>query len=134
MVSVNAIRAIWARQEVRFLVVGGWNTLFGYLAFIACNLCFGARLPLTVTLIISYLLSLPQAFVAQKLVVFRDVAFNWNQVHKFATANSVLFAANLLLVPATVAWSGMRPEIAQGLFIVGSTIISYTIHSLITFK
>ncbi|WP_074862401.1 GtrA family protein [Lysobacter enzymogenes] len=114
--------------------MGAWNTVFGYLAFVATHLLFGHLWHPTVTVVVAYCLALPQSFLTQRLLVFRSVQGDWRrQFLRFLASNSTIFAANLILLPLFLAFTHTSPLLGQALFIAASTIASYLVHKHYSF-
>ncbi|WP_408952606.1 GtrA family protein [Lysobacter sp. Hz 25] len=128
------LRHAWRSEKRRFLIVGAWNTLFGYLAFVAVHLLFGRAWHPTATVVAAYCLALPQSFLTQRLLVFQRAQHDWRrQFLRFLGSNSAIFAANLILLPLFVAMTDTSPLLGQALFIVGSTVASYLVHKHYSF-
>ena len=120
-------------EKYRFVSVGAWNTLVGYLLFLATNATLGRYVPAVVVLVASYCVSLPHAFIMQRYCVFRTRAPWRTQFARFATANSFIFFANLVFLPVAIATTGANPVVAQGCFVVLSVVSSYFVHKYFSF-
>ncbi len=120
-------------EKGRFLLVGAWNTLAGYLIFIAVHFAAGSALKPIWTLVISYCVALPHSFITQRLLVFRGTGAWQGQFRRFAVTNSIVFASNLAFLPLTIAATGLNPLAAQAGFVLASTIASYVIHKHYSF-
>ena len=128
------LQRLWRSEKHRFLVVGAWNTVFGYLAFVATHLLFGQAWHPTLTVVVAYCVALPQSFLTQRLLVFQGADGDWRrQFLRFLASNSAIFAANLILLPLFVAVTHTSPLFGQAVFIVGSTIASYLAHKHYSF-
>ncbi|SDW23589.1 Putative flippase GtrA (transmembrane translocase of bactoprenol-linked glucose) [Lysobacter enzymogenes] len=131
---MKRLQRLWRSEKHRFLAVGAWNTVFGYLAFVATHLLFGHLWHPTVTVVVAYCLALPQSFLTQRLLVFRSVQGDWRrQFLRFLASNSTIFAANLILLPLFLAFTHTSPLLGQALFIAASTIASYLVHKHYSF-
>lgn len=131
---MKSLAAIWASEKYRFLAVGAWNTVVGYLIFVAVHLLIGRELHPTATVVIAYCIALPQSFLTQRLLVFRSARGDWRgQFARFLASNSAIFVANLILLPLLVALTHIDPLIGQALFVVVSTIASYLVHKHYSF-
>jgi len=127
------ISGLYANEKLRFLAVGGWNTLIGYLIFVLFHLTIEARWGVPLTLIASYCVALPHSFLTQRLAVFRSKGPWLAEFGRFVLSNSVIFAANLLLLPIASALTGANTALLQAAFLVLSTIASYLAHRHFTF-
>ncbi|BCT91847.1 hypothetical protein LYSHEL_08710 [Lysobacter helvus] len=128
----HPLRALLHDQRVRFLLVGGWNTAIGYLAFVLVHALAGARLGAIGTLFASYCLALPHSYLTQRLIVFRHVGRWYAQFPRFAFANTILFAANLVLLPLLSRATG-ELLVAQAISIVLITCATYLVHKHFSF-
>ncbi len=120
-------------ERTRFILVGVWNTVVGYLAFVLVHLFASHRLNAIATLFVAYAISLPHAFLTQRLVVFHAIGHWWPQFLRFVSANSIIFLANLAFLPAAVATTGANPLLVQAGFVVLSTLASYVAHKYFSF-
>lgn len=121
-------------QRVRFVLVGGWNTAFGYLVFAAVHLLAGERLGPMGTLVAAYGIALPQAFATQKWIVFRDASAAWQrQFLRFSLVNTLTFLANAgLLALGSWLWPG-RALVVQAAAVATLTIVSFIAHKYFSF-
>ena len=130
---MSAVRALLQSEKVRFLIVGGWNTAVGYALFIGLHLLLGQRLPPEATITLAYCLALPHAYLTHRLLVFRPTAGSIAQFGRFCLSNTVIFLANLLLMPLSVRAFGLDPIWAQGGFLLASTVASFVFHKYYSF-
>lgn len=121
-------------ERVRFLAVGAWNTLFGYLAFVVAYLLLEGKWPTTFILLLAYVVAMLQSFLTQKSLVFRSKGAVAPQLLRFSVTNSVIFAINALLLPPATNISGMNPMVIQAVFVVISTIATFFLHKHFSFK
>lgn len=127
------LRWFLASREARFLLAGAWNTLFGYLAFLAVYYLFRGQLGPSWLLCVAYAVSLVQAFAVQRFLVFRVEGSLPRQFLRFVAANSLVFAANLAFLPWAIAASTLAPPVLQAVFVLVSTVLSYFLHKHFSF-
>ena len=120
-------------QRTRFILIGIWNTVVGYSAFVIVHLFAGQRLNAIGTLFVAYAISLPHAFLTQRLVVFHTTHYWFPQFLRFASANSVIFLANLAFLPVVIAATGTNPLFVQAGFVALSTLANYLAHKHFSF-
>ena len=124
----------WAGDErIRFLAIGAWNTLAGYLIFVVIHLLAGAWLGPALTLVVSYCFALPQSFLTQRLLVFRTRGRWIRQFFRFTAANSIIFFANLMLLPLAVSVTQLDAAIVQAALVAFFTVASYLAHKHFSF-
>lgn len=133
-------RRLIADQRVRFLIVGGFNTAFGFLVFVAVDLTLGSALNPTgevvssvVTLVVSHLIAAIVAFILYRRLVFRVSGNVVIDFLRFETVYLVPLAVNIVILPALVVW-GMNRILAQAIILVTMTIFSYLGHRFFSFR
>lgn len=129
----SRLAELYANEKLRFLAVGGWNTLVGYLVFCLFHLTLEPRLGVMVTLVASYCVALPHSFLTQRLMVFRSQRRWFPEFGRFVLSNSSIFIANLILLPLAKAATGANSALLQAVFLAVSTVASYIIHKHFTF-
>ena len=134
--SVSEMQFLTAerRQQLRFLLAGAWNTVFGYFAFLLAYQLLGGSYASVPALILGYAFALPQSYVVQRFLVFRSRSAWRAQFTRFALANTAIFVANLAMLPMAIKLFDTDPRIAQAVFVVLSTIISYLAHKHFSFR
>lgn len=130
---ITLLQQTVARTEFRFLVAGAWNTLFGYLAFLVVYAIAGEEVHIGIVLSISYAISLVQAYLVQRLLVFRSTGAVRREFGRFALASLVIFLANLAALPVALHLTDISAPILQGGFVIVSTIASYLAHKHYSF-
>lgn len=120
-------------ERARFLVVGGWNTLVGYLVFLACHAWIGSEIGPLMTLVLSYLIAVPHSFATQRWLVFKAQGAIGRQFMRFLLANSSIFFTNMVLLPLTVHLVESDPRVVQGVLVVLLTVASYLAHKYFSF-
>lgn len=118
-----------AGQRVRYLVVGGWNTISSYLLFVGLQLAFGHVIYYLVLLAVTMVVSVLQAFVLYRRFVFDATDGHWpGQLLRFSQVYAVAFAANLALLPVLVEVVGLPVIVAQGVLVVTTVATSFVGH------
>ncbi len=125
--------ALAGDERIRFVAIGAWNTLAGYLIFVVIHLLAGDGLGPALTLLVSYCFALPQSFVTQRLLVFRTRGPWTRQFCRFTAANSIIFFANLMLLPLAVSATKVDAAIVQAALVAFFTVASYLAHKHFSF-
>lgn len=137
MYRLSLIQALCKRltgdERLRFMAVGAWNTLIGYLLFVAVHFLAGERIGPNWTLVLSYCLALPHSFVTQRLLVFGNSGPWRRQLPKFAAANSVIFVSNLVLLSLASTYLTTNVALVQGVLVALLTVASYLAHKYFSF-
>ena len=122
------IRRLWHVRFVRFLVVGGINTLFGYSIFALVYLLSGNHVA---ALIVSVAIGVTFNFFSIGGVVFRNLA--GRRFVLFCLNYAVAFAANYLMLEGLVA-AGIGPLLAQVICLPVFIAISYGLNARFVFR
>jgi putative flippase GtrA len=128
--------------KVKFVIIGVWNTLFGYAVFFGFDSLL-ARL--TPTRYIAYLaaialsnvLSIINAYIFHKYVTFKSEVKGKGIVREFAKFTAtyiVTICLSLALMPVFVEIMRLDPKIAAALVILLCVVISYVGHSRFSFS
>lgn len=122
-------------QKLQYLMIGGWNTVFGYAVFTA--LYYGTarfHLHYVFLLLLSQVINVTSAYLVYKRFVFKTKGNLIREYCRFCMFYWLSFAANLILLPALVELFGLDPVISQGLFILVTAVTSYLWHVHYTFS
>jgi putative flippase GtrA len=138
-------------DKLRYLVVGVWNTVFGYGLFVVLLALFGGPVKaLGVSIgssagalltnnyylalsVVAWVLAVPQSTIAMKYLVFRS---HGRLLHEVGRAYLVYLPAQLIgmgLLKLTVDLLGLSPQAGQAATILVTTIFSYFGHKYFTF-
>ncbi|UGB37561.1 GtrA family protein [Frateuria soli] len=117
-----------------FLIVGGLNTVFSTVLFAALVILLGPRVPSTVSLCISWLVSLLLVFSAYRRWVFK-VKGRWlKDLMRFAGVNLVALLANAFALTALVELAGLPPIPVQVAITVLIVVFNYVGHKYFSFR
>lgn len=121
-------------EKIRYLLVGGYNTVFGYTFFVLLLLMFQDRVHYLVLLVLSHVVSVTNAYVAYKLLVFRTKGKWFQEYVRFNTVYLIVLLMNLITLPALVEIFSMNPVVGQAWFVVVTVTVSYLGHKHFSFK
>ncbi len=127
--------------KIKFLLVGAWNTLFGYLVFIGLNALFlpvlGApRAAYMTAMVIATIVAIINAFVFHKYITFRSRVRGFailNELARFSTTYLITFALSCILLPVFVEIFHLGVPVAGAIITIICTGISYVGHSRFSF-
>ena len=122
------------RQRLLYLVVGGWNTLFGFLAFSALYFLLHARLGYAIIFIASYALSMLNAYWGYKLIVFRSPGTFLQEFPRFSVVYVIALGVNLVVFPWLTRTIGLDPYLSQAIFTVALVICTYIVNKRFSFR
>ena len=127
-------RRLWQdSRKLRFLVVGGWNTLFGYLSFYVLYLLAADRLHYLIIAILAHFVAVTQSYVMQRRLVSRSDAPVASEFLRFNVSLIGTLLFGLLAMALLVEAAGLSPLAAQAIVILMSVILSYVLHSRMSF-
>lgn len=120
-------------DRLRYLLAGGWNTLFGYGIGVGFLYAFHDRLNAAEIGIVCNVLGISMSFLTYKLFVFRTKG-NW--VKEYLRCYLVYGGVGLIgtgLLWLFVDWVNLSYWLAQGLVVILTVIVSYVCHAKFTF-
>jgi putative flippase GtrA len=130
------------QKKVRFVLVGVWNTVFGYAVFVGLDFLFTPFFEKRYTAymlaaVLMNILAILNAYIFHKFVTFRSPLRGLAIITEFMRFFSVyLFSIflGLVLLPVFVELFHLDPKISAALLIPITTIISYLGHSRFSFR
>jgi putative flippase GtrA len=122
------------QEQIRYLITGGWNTLFGYLSFAGLHLLFEHRLHYIPLLVISYIISITNAYLCYKFFVFKTKGNFWLEYFRFYVVYGASFLINIALLPLFVEVFKANLLISQAIITMFTVIISYAGHKYFSFR
>jgi len=132
------------RHQVKaiFVLVGIWNTIFGYGLFCLLDTLFAW---LFSTRSVAYMcamglaqpLAVINAYICHKYITFKSEAKGKAiiaEFFRFSTTYVVTFCLSLVLLPALVEIGHIQPKISAAIITLICTVISYLGHSRFSFR
>jgi putative flippase GtrA len=132
-IHVLAGRA-FADRRIRYVIVGGWNTVFGYAAFAGLTLSLHQRLHYVVILLIGHIVTVSQGFVLHRSVVYRVTGHLFRDFSRFQMMYAGALAANAALLVALVHSAHLPVLLAQALIVTALPLVTYFGHKHFTFR
>lgn len=122
------------QQGIRYLIVGAWNTVFGYCTFAALQLLFGDQVNYLILLCIAMVFAILNAYIGYRLFVFK-VQGRWiRDLGRFSIVYLGSLAANLAILPLLVEVAGIPILVAQAIVVTGSVVLSFFAHRSFSFR
>lgn len=130
----QTVRRLLAREEVRFVIVGGINTVVGYGLFALFELA--TPIGYLASLYLSYAFAITLAFVLHRRFTFGVSGTGHVVVDflRFVSVYVVSLALNTLVLPLLVEVAHVAPLAAQAVCVVITTLISYFGHKWFSFR
>jgi putative flippase GtrA len=121
------------REQVLYLVVGGWNTVFGYGIWALLQLILGQHLHYLIVVLIAWPIAVLNAYVGYRLVVFRSRGSILRELPRFSLVYVVTLLINLVLLPIALRVLPFNIYVTQALLTVVVVIGSYLSHRSFSF-
>jgi len=122
------------RDKIYYVLVGGWNTVFGYGAFAVLYYFLSSFLSYVLIITISYIISITNAFVGYRFFVFKSKG-NWIKEYlRFYVVYGGAYVVNIVVFPVFVNILNVNAYIAQILINIIIVIASYATHKNYSFK
>ena len=123
-----------ARQEVRYLIAGAWNTVFGYGVYAGPYYLLHGRVHYMVVAAVGSVAAISMAYATHKLFVFRTKGHVLREYLKFCGVYGVTSALGLVALPLCVELLGMSPYTAPLFILAITVVVSYLAHKHFSFK
>lgn len=120
-------------QPLRYLAVGGWNTVFGAFVFALLHYLFNTRVHYLILLIPANILAITNAFLCYKYIVFQTRGEGWQEYFKCYLVYGWIALLNAGLLYLLVTFAKFHPSIANCFCIVTATFVSYFSHKYFSF-
>lgn len=133
---MKRIARLFDDQRIRFLFIGGINTVIGYGVFVLGELTVGWIIGYVGSLYLSYLIAVPIAFLLHRRVTFRAHESGSRLVDflRFSSVYVVSLVINTVGLPLLVEFGHLPPIAAQAIMVVVTTVLSYAGHKYFSFR
>ena len=121
------------QEKVTFVLVGAWNTFFGFALYAFLLWVFGQQ-AYWILIIPANIIAVTQNYLAYKFLVFKTRGNYVREYLKFYVVYIPSVVANLVILPILVRGLHIPPLIAQAFFIGFVVIVSYFGHKYFTFR
>lgn len=121
-------------ERVRFVVIGGVNTVLAYALFVLFEFTLGGRYFLS--LFLAYLIATLIAFVLHRRFTFGVIGRESILLDflRFESVYVVMFLLNAALLPLFIEVAGWYSFGAQAVIVVITTVVSYLGHKFFSFR
>jgi putative flippase GtrA len=128
--------------KVKFVLVGIWNTIFGYFIFVALDTLFSylfetRYLAYMSAMAFSNIITIVNAFIFHKFITFKSMVRGKAMImeyFRFSTIYLFTFGISLALLPFFVEILNFNTKISGAFVVLISAVISYLGHSNFSFK
>jgi putative flippase GtrA len=121
-------------EKLRYLMIGGLNTIIGYLIFISLTLILEGKINYIFIVLLNYVFGFNVSFFNFKYFVFKSKKRIRDEYFKTINSYILLFFINsfLMIIFQEILKVGLI--LSQGIIIIFMTIITYLIHKNYSFK
>jgi putative flippase GtrA len=130
------------QTEVRFVMVGIWNTIFSYIVFVALDwiftIYFSPRyVAYLLAAILSNIISVNIAYFLHRNITYKSKARGmaaFREYIRFYTTYIFTLILSIFLLPIFVELIGLSPKTAAAIIMSLLAIFSYVSHTRFTFR
>lgn len=122
------------QEKINYLLVGGWNTVFGYGVFVSLYYLFAAKVHYLVIWLISNILAITNAYIGYKAFVFKTRGNYLLEYLRVYVVYGGSMALNLIYLPFCVEILKITPPVAQAGWIAVNFVFSYLGHKHFSFS
>jgi putative flippase GtrA len=121
------------REQLLYLVVGGWNTAFGYGVWAVLQYLLGDHLHYLVVVLLAWPIAVLNAYIGYRYVVFRSRGPVLKELPRFSLVYLVTLIVTLVLLPIALTILPFNIYVVQALLTVVVIIGSYLSHRYYSF-
>lgn len=130
-----AVRFYFSRREqLLYLAVGGWNTVFGYAVWALMQFLLGPYLHYLVVVVLSWPIAVLNAYLGYRYIVFRSRGSVLRELPRFSVVYFVMLMVNLALLPVALRVLPFNIYGVQASFTVVVVVCSYLAHKYYSFR
>ena len=113
------------REKLLYLVVGAWNTLFGYALFSLLYYLLQDSVFPSVILAVVYAINSVNGFLGYRYVVFGSRGHPAAEYLRFQAVYLPLLVVNMVVLPLALAYTSLNAYAVQALFVVVTVVGGY---------
>lgn len=149
MQLINWIKKLyfWAEKiwfglplKIRFLLVGGFNTVFSYLLLNLLNFIFSEYLPYSksiianIALFLQYVICINLSFITMRYYVFQSHGIWKKEYVRAWCVYLFIYAVNAPIISGLIVIFDWPLWLAQGVYLIISTILTFLLHKYFSFR
>jgi putative flippase GtrA len=132
--SLNRLMGNPKKQKLRFLIVGAWNTAFGYAVTVLLYQALATELHVALIGMLANILGITMSFLTYKTLVFRTKGHWFREYVKAYVVYGINAVMSILLLWGFVKGLGWSIYLAQLAVTILTVVIAYLGHSRWTFS
>lgn len=121
-------------RKIRYLLAGGWNTLFGYCLVVWLYAKLSSHLHIILISVLANVCAISMSFVTYKLLVFKTKGQWLSEYLRCYVVYGGTAVLGVLMLWVMVDGLGILFWIAQGICVLTGVLISFIGHERITFN
>ena len=121
------------REQLTFVVVGGWNTLFGYAIWAGMQSALGDRLHYLVIVLLAWPVAVGNAYLCHRYITFKSHEPILQELPRFSMVYLVTLLFSLIALPIALAILPFDIYLTQAALTVGVIAASYVAHKYYSF-
>lgn len=122
------------REQLLYLAVGAWNTLFGYGVWAMLQYLLHPYLNYLVIVVMSYPIAIANAYLCYRYLVFRSHGSVARELPRFSSVYLLTMAANLVALPFLLRLLPFNLYVIQAMFTGLVVVASYLGHKFFSFR
>jgi putative flippase GtrA len=122
------------REQLLYLVVGGWNLVFGYGAWASLQYLLGGYLHYLVVIVLAWPIPVLNAYLGYRYIVFRSRGPVLKELPRFSLVYLAMLLVNLALLPVALRVLPFNIYVIQALFTAVVVVCSYLGHKHFSFR
>ena len=115
------MRRLYTGRPLRYLIIGGWNTVFGVAFFTFLYLVFGDVLGYIAVLTIAQIVAVIQSHATQRIFVWKSHGHYFGELARFSAVYVGIYVANVLLLVLSADVLGLPVLPAQ--WVIGLSLV-----------
>ena len=121
-------------RVLRYLIVGAWNTVFGYGVFALLYFLLSANIHYVIIAIISNIIAITMAYAGYKLFVFKTKGNYLAEYLRFYVVYGFSMILGLILLPLFVEFLKLNVYLAQAAATIACISVSFVGHRNFSFR
>jgi putative flippase GtrA len=121
------------REQLLYLIIGGWNTLFGYLVWALLQYLLHDYVYYLFILVLAWFPAVLNAYIGYRIFVFRSKGSVWRELPRFSLVYVGTLCITLVALPILLHVLPFSIYVTQALFTAVMVVASYLSHKYFSF-
>jgi len=132
--ATSLVLAPWRREEIRYLVVGGFNTVVGLALYAGFHALLGRQLGYLLVLVPAYAVGIVVSFITQRYLVFGARGQVVQQFLRFTSVQLSGLGLNALVLALIHVTTSIPAVPAQAISLFFVAVATYFSHKFFSFR